>query len=72
MQENFYAMINFIFRILDSGAPSVLALLWSVTDRDIDRWCLRLYADWFSGRKNSSSEVGPNLGKYIISSETGE
>ena len=49
-----------------------MALLWQVTDRDIDRWCLRLYADWFSGRKNSSSEVGPNLGKYIISSETGE
>ena len=35
-------------KILDSGSPSCMSLLWSITDRDIDRYTLRLYADWFS------------------------
>ena len=54
--------------MLDSGAPSCLSLLWSVTDRDIDRYTLRLYADWFSGERQSG-EPGPNLGRYIVESE---
>ena len=40
-------------------------MLWSVTDRDIDRFTLRLYADWFSGVRNSSKEPGPCLSRYI-------
>ena len=55
-------------KVLDSGAPSCLSLLWSVTDRDIDRYTLRLYADWFSGERQSG-EPGPNLGRYIVESE---
>ena len=55
-------------KVLDSGAPSCLSLLWSVTDHDIDRYTLRLYADWFSGERQSG-EPGPNLGRYIVESE---
>lgn len=58
-------------RILDAGAPSVMALLWSVTDRDIDRYTLRLYADWFSAKSTAKNEPGPNLAAFISSSEIG-
>ena len=55
-------------KILDSGAPSCLSLLWSVTDRDIDRYTLRLYADWFAGKRSSQEPVA-SLARFIKKAE---
>ncbi|CAG5105495.1 Oidioi.mRNA.OKI2018_I69.chr1.g2176.t1.cds [Oikopleura dioica] len=54
-----------VTKVLDSGSMSVMALLWSITDRDIDRYTLRLYKDWFSAVSNSSKETGPCLSRFI-------
>ena len=56
---------------MDSGSKSVMGLLWSITDRDIDRFTLRLYADWFSAKSNSSEENGPCLSRFINESARG-
>ncbi|CAG5100077.1 Oidioi.mRNA.OKI2018_I69.XSR.g16831.t1.cds [Oikopleura dioica] len=51
--------------VLNSGSSSVMGMLWDVTDRDIDRFTLRLYKDWFSAASNSSKETGPCLSRFI-------
>ena len=63
--------VSNLFRILDSGTKSVMGLLWSVTDRDIDRFTLRLYNDWFQSPSNSSKEQGPCLSRFINESGRG-
>jgi hypothetical protein len=57
---------------MDSGSNSVMGMLWSITDRDIDRFTLRLYCDWFSAKSNSSKESGPCLSRFINESAIGK
>ncbi|CBY18978.1 unnamed protein product [Oikopleura dioica] len=54
-----------INKIMDSGSKSLMGMLWSITDRDIDRYTLRLYRDWFFAQSNSSKERGPCLSRFI-------
>ena len=56
---------------MDSGSKSVMGMLWSITDRDIDRFTLRLYCDWFCAKSNSSKESGPCLSRFINESARG-
>lgn len=45
-----------------AGAPAVVANLWDVTDRDIDRYCLALLHKWLGVGTGAGAEGGSGSG----------
>ncbi len=50
---------------LTAGAPAVLANLWDVTDRDIDKFSLHLLRAWF-GEVPGAAELNPQCLAALI------
>ncbi len=49
-REGIFGPNGAVLAYLRAGSPAVLAMLWDVTDKDVDRLCLRLLEDWIEGK----------------------
>jgi separase len=45
-----------------AGCPAVVANLWDVTDRDIDRFCQAVLKDWVEGGRGGGAQGGDGGG----------
>lgn len=65
-QENM-GLDGIVFSYLLAGAPSLVANLWDVTDKDIDRFSLALVGAWF---KHADLQVHSTLSSSVSLART--
>jgi separase len=45
-KEGIFGPNGTVMSYLTAGSPAILAMLWDVTDRDVDRLSMRILEDW--------------------------
>ncbi|KAE9139623.1 hypothetical protein PF010_g518 [Phytophthora fragariae] len=66
-REGIFGPSGAVLAYLRAGSPAVLAMLWDVTDRDIDQLSVKILQDWLLNEDGNSS---PSLARVLQDSRS--
>lgn len=65
--EGIYGPNGTVLSYLRAGSPCVLAMLWDVTDKDIDQFSVRVLQQWLLASSDGGGRSGGSLSSVVQS-----